>query len=165
MREQQIHDIVLKELERAKQLKEHHYWVIPYSGFKLIKAKTYYGKTTHNGEIQISRIFLGTREFEQLKDTIRHEIAHLMCGLQNKHNINWQHIARLLGCKPRANQPMQGELNRTARKKWRLMGTLENGTEIAFQSSHVRQAKFLKPNRNLTCPHGKIISCRYVRNK
>ena len=164
MREQQIEDIVWQELERAMKIRPQHYWAIDYNGLEFTKAKTHYGQATRQGKIRISRIFLGTREFAQLKDTIRHEIAHLMCGMEAGHDANWRHAASLLGCRPRANTPLSGELHKTAKKQWRLIGILEDGTEVAFQASHVKQSKFLKPNKSFSCSQGKIVSCKYVRN-
>jgi len=164
MREQQIRDIVEQELDRAREITRSCYWAIQYTGFEFLASKNTYGMAMRTGKIRISRIYLNTREFAHLKDTIRHEIAHLMCGMNANHDANWRHAARLLGCKPRATQPLTGDLHKTAKPKWRLVGTLENGKEVAFQASHVRQSKYLKPNKSFTCQQGKIVSCKYVRN-
>lgn len=164
MKEQDIEDIVWQELERAMKIRAQHQWALPYEGLEFIKAKTYYGKATHKGKLQISRIFLGTQERDQLIDTIRHEIAHLMCGMKAGHDANWRHAARLLGCRPRASQPMEGQLKETSKKKWRLIGILESGEEVRFHASHVQQAKYLMPDRTFKCKHGIIVECKYVRN-
>jgi predicted SprT family Zn-dependent metalloprotease len=164
MREQQIEDLIWKELERAMAIRPMHTWALNYNGWELTKAKTQYGQATSKGMLRISRIFLGTREFAQLRDTVRHEIAHLMCGMKAGHDVNWQHAARLLGCRPRATAEMQGELKRTAKKAWRLIGVLESGEEVSFRASHVKQSKYLKPNPRMSCSRGKIVSFHYVRN-
>jgi hypothetical protein len=164
MREQQIEDFIWKELEIAMKLTPMHNWAINYNGWELSKSKTMYGQATHKGILRISRIFLGTQEFNQLRDTVRHEIAHLICGMDAGHNCNWRYYASLLGCRPRASTPMQGELRETAKKQWRLIGVLECGKEVRFHAAHVQQMKYLVPNPRKSCSQGKIVSFHYVRN-
>jgi len=163
MNEDDIKTLVELEVVRAKRIVSQR-WRIPYRGFEMSKAKTIYGQATHDGKVRISMIFLGTNEHAELKDTVRHEIAHLVCGMDADHNYHWQYVARQLGCTPKRSKPFANELKQAAKKQWRLIGILEDGTEVRFHASHVQQAKYLKPDKTFRCNQGKVVKCKYVRN-
>lgn len=49
--------------------------------------------------ITLSWYLVGLNEEEQVKDTILHEIAHVLAGPESKaHGLVWKHMAQTVGC-------------------------------------------------------------------
>lgn len=76
------------------------------NAFYLGRAKTEYRKLYNNEVEIISQTLLlskrGVRIYgmEEAKDTILHEIAHLLAPLDEGHGREWQRLARMVGAKP-----------------------------------------------------------------
>lgn len=64
-------------------------------------AKTHYGVTKYRSQvIALSRPLTLLNAEDQVKNTILHEIAHVLAGAANGHNWNWQAMARQVGANP-----------------------------------------------------------------
>ncbi len=172
MNEQEIREIVEEEHRLVLLILKHENvypkWIHPYKSLQFINTKASYGKANSKGIVKISRVFLNTREYAKLRDTIRHEFAHLIVGNNRKHDYAWKYIAHLIGADPKATHKATGQLANRMRRKWRLIGILEDGTEVAFHTSHNKMSKYLKYKHerdNWTCRQGNIVKFHYVRNK
>lgn len=170
MNEQEIRHIVDEEYTIVCSiLSPNITWAHPFQDLQFIDAKAAYGKASSKGVLKISRVFLNTREYVQLRDTIRHEFAHMIVGNRHKHNPVWQDMARRVGAKPRATQRATGALQQTMKRKWRLMGITLSGETVKLHESHNRLGRYLayrySPQRFMSCSLGPIKSFYYERNK
>lgn len=95
-----ISAVVLRELDRA--LDAFPRWVHPFAGLSFNNARRSYGQAHRDGRMMISRLFLGTTALGDLEDTVRHEFAHLIVGIDQKHGPRWKRTALALGAVPRA---------------------------------------------------------------
>jgi len=59
------------------------------------------GRTTTVKTIRLSRHLVQLNEDDEVRDTILHEIAHALAGLENGHNAKWKAVCRRIGAKPR----------------------------------------------------------------
>ena len=64
-------------------------WKLHPAGIALDTHKANYGRATKEGEILINPAFIGTTAVNKLKETMYHEIAHLIVGLNDNHNKNF----------------------------------------------------------------------------
>jgi hypothetical protein len=95
-----LEELVLHEHARAVAL--YPQWRHPYGGLRMNRARRSYGQAHRDGTLVLSRIFLGTPAFADLEDTVRHEFAHLIVGIDHKHGPAWKQVASALGATPRA---------------------------------------------------------------
>jgi len=169
MNEQEIMTICQEELEIVLLIVPQKDWIHQFKEFKFNNTKSSFGTMKANGTIFISRVFLNTREYIELRDTIRHELAHLIVGVHQQHNYIWQQKALQIGCKATRIDKAEGKLAINMKRKWRLIGVLEDGIEIQIQNSHNKMSKYLKYKPELTkycrCAQGKIVKFYYKRNK
>lgn len=69
--------------------------------FKLTNGKRQHGYCDwSNSIIAISKHYIGTELFDELKDTVLHEIAHALAGPKNGHNHEWKMICSKIGASP-----------------------------------------------------------------
>lgn len=120
-------------------------WVHPFQGWDLSRARRVLGQAHSDGRVKITSLFLGTRAHEDLRDTIRHEFAHLIAGLRARHGPKWKAVAAQLGATPLATGRMASrELReRMEDAPWSLMALLQNGEEILLKPAYRRSAQFL----------------------
>jgi predicted SprT family Zn-dependent metalloprotease len=75
----------------------------PTWGFRLTRHKIKLGRCMYNryggGQIEISKLWLHL-PYEQIRDTILHEIAHALAGHRAKHGPEWKAVCRRIGAKP-----------------------------------------------------------------
>ena len=170
MNEQEIREIFEEEHRLVLLILEHENvysrWTHPFKSLEFINAKSSYGKASSKGVIKISRIFIGTREYTSLRDTIRHELAHLIVGNSHKHDFMWKQITHLIGAKPQAKHKPVGQLVNTMKRKWLLVGLLKDGRKIEFNTSHNKMSQYLRAKPcSHRCQQGPIVKFYYVRNK
>lgn len=66
--------------------------------FKYGRSKTYAGNcSSSNQTIKLNITFVVKNGIERIKNTILHEIAHAIVGIENGHNEVWQAKAKELG--------------------------------------------------------------------
>lgn len=89
------------------------------------------GTASSKGVITITANFLQTQMFDDLLDTIRHEICHLLASVQNRHNRVWREACKLVGCTPRASSKlMSDETYIRNTYKYKLIAVNRKGEEI-----------------------------------
>lgn len=49
--------------------------------------------------ISITDEFVGTKHVDLLSEVVRHELAHVWCGVEYGHNKKWRRWAEKFGCK------------------------------------------------------------------
>lgn len=97
----------LAETEKlARQLMQQH--GLSNVAFRWTNAKRQFGAAVHkkrNGviiyrEMRLSAPMVRLNDFDEVNDTILHEIAHLLAGPEAGHGPLWRRIARQIGAKP-----------------------------------------------------------------
>lgn len=83
-------------------------WKIEPNGFGFCDHKTKFGIAYSSGLIEVNRKFIGTEAIDTLRDTLRHEMAHLAVGLEQHHNKRFKLMATHFGCLP--NKPSDSKL-------------------------------------------------------
>jgi len=67
--------------------------------FEWSRAKTSYGTVYYSCKLlQLSKPLTAIGTYEQVNDTVLHEIAHCLAGPEHRHDKVWWGIARLIGC-------------------------------------------------------------------
>lgn len=67
----------------------------------VVKKMAALGTASNRGVISISSAFVDTNEYNELDDTIKHEIAHLIAGINSGHNQYWKWCCvNIVKCKP-----------------------------------------------------------------
>ena len=131
------------ELERARLLFPR--WKHPYRDLSLTRAKRILGQAHSDGRIKLSRVFIGTHAMEDLQDTIRHELAHLIAGLRAQHGPRWKAVAAELGATPRAaGRALDAELvRRMEDAPYDLIAVMASGEEINLRPAFRRSTQYL----------------------
>ncbi len=155
----------LKECVEALPLDR---WVVIPSTMKLTSCKTKYGIACSDGTIQINSAFIGTHAINQLRNTIRHELAHLAVGISQQHNAVFRQCERLFGARCVVGAEELVAFEKNVSHKWLLMAHLMNGRSIVLGGAHRRHKKYLhyKPNifRKLTIEGVPVNSFEYLIN-
>lgn len=135
--------VVVRELDRALDLFPH--WVHPFAGLAFNNARRSYGHAHRDGRIVLSRLFLGTSALADLEDTVRHEFAHLIVGIDERHGPRWKHVARRLGAVPRAaGRSRAADLHaRMENAPFTLVAVLASGEERQLKHAFRRSRRFL----------------------
>lgn len=69
----------------------------------VVKKMSPFGAAVSDGSIRINNAYVGTELYDELLDTIRHEISHLIVGFAEGHGRKWQKCCKLIGCNPEAS--------------------------------------------------------------
>lgn len=119
-----------KEVEKLTlTLMEEHglYW--PTWGFRLTRHKLKLGRCVYNryggGTIEISKNWLHL-PYDQIRDTILHEIAHALAGHGAKHGPAWKKVCIRIGAKP----DEFADLRSQERVEFKWTGICVNGHRI-----------------------------------
>ena len=137
-----IQQLATIEYERALELFPN--WQHPYSHIELTRSKRCFGQAHIDGRILLSQSFLGTTAVEDLRDTLRHEFAHLIVGIDQKHNAHWRCAAASLGATPKAcGNARSEELNqRMSDAPFTLVAIMQSGEEKELRQVHRRSRRY-----------------------
>lgn len=84
------------------------------------------------------QVFSDPNNIEQLKETILHEIAHILAPFQG-HNVRWKRIATQIGCSAMRCHSMDVQRNK---RKDRICVPCPNcGTQVQFGPTQYRRAQ------------------------
>lgn len=99
-----IENLVQTEWEKAVK-KWNFYGLQPKISLQsiMVKKTRGLGSASNRGEICISSNYLETELYENLLDTVRHEICHLLVGLRAGHGKQWKDACYEIGCEARAS--------------------------------------------------------------
>jgi hypothetical protein len=134
--------VVLRELDRALALFPD--WAHPFAGLSFNRARRCYGQAHRDGRMVLSTLFIGTTALDDLEDTVRHEFAHLIAGIEARHGPQWRSVAKRLGAVPRASgRSRSPELNaRMDDAPWTLVAVLASGEERELKPAFRRNRRF-----------------------
>ena len=143
---QQLYQQILSEVQAIAPL---HNWVIQPTSVEMLSHKSKYGQATKDGKIQISEFFLGTDAVEKLKNTLRHEFAHLCIGLSHHHNKVFRRVEKQFGVTEAGNdqQECQKILNKIP-YKYTVFIHLMNGERVSLGGVHRKTKTYTEYDRN-----------------
>lgn len=110
----------------------------------IIKNTRALGIASSNGNITINSSFVGTELYDELIDTIRHEIAHLVVGINQGHNNVWKACCLRIGCNPNRSTNVKDEKFITNHYNYALYAEFVDGSEILVGRYKRRSQKFIK---------------------
>jgi predicted SprT family Zn-dependent metalloprotease len=96
MDEKTLHDLFKQLCEKHKVVG----WKLAFYNKKRAIAQAWFGPKI----VYISKYFFEHNTDEEIDDTIKHEIAHILAGAKNRHNSRWQQWCEIVGCRPKAFQ-------------------------------------------------------------
>lgn len=167
--EDSIRELLEQELSRARRL--YPAWAHPFSGFRLNRARRSYGHAHRDGSLVVSRQFLGTTAVDDLRDTIRHEFAHLIAGIDKRHGARWKQVAVALGAAPKASGRSQcDDLHaRMNTAPFTLVAVMSSGEERVLKPAFRRSKRYQdyelgKGGRRYRVGHDWILRFRYDPN-
>lgn len=111
-------------------------------------AKTICGQAHPNGEVHISRIFVGTTCLEGLRETLIHEFCHLITGLQHGHKAQFKRnlsaLLALVGIDKELAATQKRELIDCTKKqaKYHLIAVCFDGSEVEIGEFHKKTKKY-----------------------
>lgn len=120
---------------------------------------------TKDGHIAITSHYIGTKMFDCLLDTIRHEICHILVGPGQGHNSVWQEACKIIGCNPKAKSAIKfDEVFLQNAYKYKVVAVNTKGEEITVAGRQKRAAKYLcyTPYSHLKKGFGLIAYYKYV---
>ena len=103
-----------------------------------------WNRITGTKELQLSRYFALANDFNEVKDVILHEIAHILAGPDQGHNAVWKAACRKVGARPE-------RLNRTAKTAYKYQLKCDCGCGT------VAGGFFSKPRKDYT--NYRLTSC------
>ena len=119
------------------------------------------GTADSKGVITISSNFIGTKEFDELQDTIRHELAHLYIGLHEGHNRWWKATARKFGAKPKSCQAVSLEMKKNIYKYF-LIAEMPDGELIPIRPGNNRMKKYTSRTQTFSVRGVKVKQFHYA---
>ncbi len=117
-------------------------WALMPSGVALTTHKTKYGMANHTGKVFISHGFLNTTAFTKLRNTLRHELAHLAVGLRHQHDAVFRRCERAFGAKTPVPADEIEQVHSNVPYKWRLLAHLFDGSVRDIGGAHRRTKKY-----------------------
>lgn len=118
-------------------------WALHPTNVSFTRHKTKYGWSRKDGSIEVNQCFLGTQSVNKLDATIRHELAHLCCGLTHGHGRVFQRTAMLFGVRDSAVPKCEvEELLAKIPFKYDVYAHLENGERVHLGGVHKKTKKY-----------------------
>lgn len=116
----------------AKELMEEHNLDWPLWGFRLTRTKLHIGQCRYTkfngGEISFSKAYLHL-PYNEIRDTILHEIAHAIAGHAAGHGPKWKRVCREIGATPNPKADLSKELQ----PAWKWTGVCPNNPRHTLQ--------------------------------
>ena len=123
-------------------------WAHPPQSVGLTDHKTKYGMATHDGRVLISKAFLGTNAITKLRNTLRHELAHLAVGLRHGHNRVFKRCAILFNALQPVSKAELDAVHNNTTYKWKLIAHFFDGSSKDLGGVHRRSKRFSEYPRN-----------------
>ncbi len=137
-----IEDEYQKALDECGGVIPFDKWSIRAKAIKLTRHKTKYGIATSRGEVFVSQAFINTTAINKLRNTLRHELAHLAVGLAHGHNRIFKQCARDFGAMNAVDPAEIQAMDKAIGYKWQLLAHLVNGHTVDMGRVHRRHKKY-----------------------
>lgn len=132
--------------QRIQEIKAEYGYDIRYKvNFK--ESKTYVGLCRYaTRTITISTMHAQHMDFEAIKDTVNHELAHAAVGPNHGHGEKWQKMAVLFGARP----DTKCEVGEIKRKYLFMVGNKVVGTTSQWKSDEELKGMWMRGNKAQT---------------
>lgn len=102
-------------------------WKIQPASLELTNHKGKYGMASASGVVFVNEAFIGTDSIVKLKNTLRHELAHLAVGLHHHHNKNFKRCESFFGALARVSESEIEAIEKNISFKWRVIAHMACG--------------------------------------
>lgn len=160
------------DIERQRAEAMFPRWKHPYRSVEFSRARRILGQAHHDGRVKLSMLFVGTEAQDDLIDTIRHELAHLIAGLPARHGPRWKNVAQALGATPRASgRALCDALStRLDDAPFSLIAVMAGGEELVMKPAYRRSQQYLQyrykaGHRDYFYRSEPVLYFRYVERK
>lgn len=137
--------IALEECTAVLPLKR---WAIEPQGIGITNHKTKYGLATYKGIVLIGEILIGTNAITSLRNTLRHELAHLAVGLNHKHDRVFKRCAAAFNANLPVSKEEIREIDANISYKWMLVAYMDDGTVKKLGGAHRKTRVYTEYPRN-----------------
>ncbi|QCZ95285.1 SprT-like domain-containing protein [Salinimonas iocasae] len=160
-------EIIQAELSRClakarKAFLEAH-WAHPFSKLTVEMLATKYGEASRDGTIKISSAFLNTPALAQLTNTLLHEMAHLIVGLEQGHNMQFRHaLGMLLESESLPSEALKQSIKNNTPYKYRLLAYTSAGEVLDLGGAYRRTKRYLQYKGNHSFKGARIMKYEYI---
>lgn len=138
-------------------------WVHPAPILQIKMLNRDYGKAYSDGTVVITEAYLGTASSEALSQTIMHELAHLIVGLEKGHNSNFKKtLSMLVADMPESSEKQLQDVKDKSPFKYRLLAFTGQGDILDCGGAHRRTAKYTNYSHGHRFRGSPITSYKYV---
>ncbi len=145
-------DVIKREyraaLTECYALLPREHWAITPRDVGTTNHKTKYGLATCKGMVLVGEILIGTHAIISLRNTLRHELAHLAVGLEHKHDRVFRRCAAAFNANLPVSREEIKEIEANISYKWKLIAHMKNGTIRDLGGVHRRTKVYLEYPRN-----------------
>ncbi|NRB79191.1 MAG: hypothetical protein HRU38_11050 [Saccharospirillaceae bacterium] len=110
--------------------------------------KTKYGLAMTNADVLINKAFIGTKAYNQLKKTIRHELAHFAVGLKHCHDNVFKMCLMVFDGDISVPQHEIDEIESNISFKWQVYANLEDGNRVYIGGVHKKTKTYTDYNQS-----------------
>jgi hypothetical protein len=134
-------------------------------GIGLTSHKVKYGLATPKGEVLLNPSFIGTKAYNKLKETIFHELAHFIVGLDKNHSAPFKNALGYISDHLEAPAEELHMVKENNGYKYRLLGYTQNKV-FNLEGAFKRTKKYLdydpKGRRTMSIDGDKFLRFDYV---
>lgn len=127
----------------------------------VIKKMRPFGKVNNKGVMYINSSYIGTEMYEDLIDTIKHELAHLIVGFQYDHGPVWKACCVEIGCAPVATRKLTNKDYIKNNYNFVLMAEFVDGEVMRIKECMRRSSKYTNAKAGQYRVRGKVVSKFY----
>lgn len=142
-----VSEIYNEELENVKSLFPINKWFHqPASLIEFTNSKSVLGLAYPCGKVEVNERFLGTATESLLRNTIRHELSHLVVGTHHCHNKHFKAVATYLDVRPNSDFPELDCIIDKISFKYMVYAHLTDGTTVKIGGVHRKTKKYTNYN-------------------
>lgn len=104
--------------------------------------KGVYGECLPDGTVYVNQGFIGTEAINKLRETIRHELAHLAVGLSHGHDRHFRAMEARFCQGIDVPEAEVEQIKANINFKWRVTAHLEDGTDFDLGGVHRRTKRY-----------------------
>lgn len=142
-------------------------WKHSPAGVDMTDHKGKYGMATAKGVVLINKAFLGTNSTIKLRNTMRHELAHLAVGLKQSHNKVFRCFEALFDALVPVPPNEIEAITNNISYKWQVIAHLVDGTQRDLGGAHMKTklyAEYPYNGRSMSIGQIKVEQFEFVAN-
>lgn len=142
-------------------------WKHSPAGVDMTDHKGKYGMATAKGVVLINKAFLGTNSTIKLRNTMRHELAHLAVGLKQSHNKVFRRFEALFDALVPVPPNEIEAITNNISYKWQVIAHLVDGTQRDLGGAHMKTklyAEYPYNGRSMSIGQIKVEQFEFVAN-